>query len=260
MAGHDGTVRVAYTSSATHGRHLRGVDDTHAHLNMPATFVFARGLETSDPASRSSRRTGRRGKVATQLFPTPDPSTFTAPNLQYFMDSPTEVPTSSLRPFGCPVRDRKHPPVPRVDALSPSPSTSDELARGVEELVREDMAVFGEIPVFDAGAYTFVPTTGRGSRATAWSTATPPRLDDLASEPRRRPPRRHNSHEFFHAWNVERIRPRCVEPFDFDARKHVGRAAARRGIHRSTTVRLPPERAQEIRPRRVLTHSAAAGG
>ena len=24
------------------------------------------------------------------------------------------------------------------------------------------------------------------------------------------------SHEFFHAWNVERIRPRSLEPFDFD--------------------------------------------
>ena len=23
------------------------------------------------------------------------------------------------------------------------------------------------------------------------------------------------SHEFFHAWNVERIRPRSLEPFDF---------------------------------------------
>ena len=34
------------------------------------------------------------------------------------------------------------------------------------------------------------------------------------------------SHEFFHAWNVERIRPNSLEPFDFETIYLFGQIAA----------------------------------
>ena len=42
--GHNGTVRVVYKIFGDHadGTYM-GVDTTHAHLNMPATFMWARG-------------------------------------------------------------------------------------------------------------------------------------------------------------------------------------------------------------------------
>jgi hypothetical protein len=46
VAGHDGTVTVTYTlfGDRADGTYA-GIDLTHAHLNMPATFMWARGLE-----------------------------------------------------------------------------------------------------------------------------------------------------------------------------------------------------------------------
>ena len=46
VAGHDGTVRMEYTlfGDRVDGTYA-AIDNTHAHLNMPATFMWARGLE-----------------------------------------------------------------------------------------------------------------------------------------------------------------------------------------------------------------------
>ncbi|HEU4451511.1 MAG TPA: hypothetical protein VFR81_00585, partial [Longimicrobium sp.] len=45
VAGHDGTVRVTYTLYAdrTDGTYT-AFDGTHAHMNIPATFMWARGM------------------------------------------------------------------------------------------------------------------------------------------------------------------------------------------------------------------------
>src|SRR6516164_9220121 len=82
VAGHDGTVRLIYKvfGDLADGTYL-AVDTTHAHMNMPATFMFDR-----DHQDRAIRVTftpprGAPWKVGTQLYPTNDPMTFTAPNL-----------------------------------------------------------------------------------------------------------------------------------------------------------------------------------
>ena len=45
VTGTDGTVRVLYKVYGDHvdGTYL-GVDDDHAHMNMPATLMWARGI------------------------------------------------------------------------------------------------------------------------------------------------------------------------------------------------------------------------
>src|SRR5690242_15803448 len=47
VSGHDGSVRVVYRIFGDYadGTYM-AVDTTHAHLNMPATFLWAIGLET----------------------------------------------------------------------------------------------------------------------------------------------------------------------------------------------------------------------
>ena len=68
VAGHDGTVVFSYTLYADHADGTySGIDLTHAHLNIPATFAWARGLHdrpvvvTFQPPPESNWR------VATQL-------------------------------------------------------------------------------------------------------------------------------------------------------------------------------------------------
>jgi len=92
VTGHDGTVRIAYNVYGDHvdGTYL-GVDLQHAHLNMPATFMWARGMDDRPSRITFTPPAALHWKVATQLYTTTDPWTFTAPNLQYMFDSPTEL-------------------------------------------------------------------------------------------------------------------------------------------------------------------------
>jgi predicted metalloprotease with PDZ domain len=92
----------------------------------------------------------------------------------------------------------------------------DQYAAGVEKIVNEAAAVYGEFPDFETGTYTFlgdyVPWGGGDGMEHRNSTvvAAPVSIKGAAGRVLGTV-----SHEFFHAWNVERIRPRSLEPFDF---------------------------------------------
>ena len=74
VRGHDGTVRFVYKvyGDRVDGTYL-GIDSTHAHINMPAALVWARGLEGRPAQVRFERPTGSMWQVATQLYPSDDP-------------------------------------------------------------------------------------------------------------------------------------------------------------------------------------------
>ena len=81
------------------------------------------------------------------------------------------------------------------------------------------MPIFGELPRFDSGTYTFL------SDYLPWASGDgmEHRNSTVLSSPGalRNPAQRPGilgtvAHEFFHAWNMERIRSRAIEPFDFD--------------------------------------------
>src|SRR5581483_1078389 len=94
---HRGEVTVTYTLFADYASGTySGIDNTHAHLNMPATFMWARGFDKA-PVRITFRPAVSDWKVATQLVPTNDRYTFTAPDFQYFMDSITELSNFRLR-------------------------------------------------------------------------------------------------------------------------------------------------------------------
>jgi predicted metalloprotease with PDZ domain len=214
---HGRTVAVSYRvfGDRVDGTYL-GVDATHAHINMPAALVWAVGLDRQPIEVRFEPPPGSNWRVATQLFPGADEHTFTAPNLQYLMDSPSEVGTFDLRSFTVP--DGTRMPTFRVAVHhSGDGSELDAFARDVEKIVREARNIYGEFAPYDGGTYTFLAdylpqanmdgmehrnstvltasASIRGSRADL--------LDTVA-------------HEFFHSWNVERIRPRSLEPFNLD--------------------------------------------
>ena len=76
VAGHDGTVTVTYTLYADRaGGTYSGIDLTHAHLNMPATFMWARGFDDR-PIMVMFNPADESWKVATQLAPTHSPYVF----------------------------------------------------------------------------------------------------------------------------------------------------------------------------------------
>ena len=212
---HDGTVNVTYTLFANRGGGTYAqIDETHAHLNIPATFMFAPSLkETPIQVTFNPRKDW---KVATQLKPMFD-NTYYAPNLQYFMDSPTELSNHQVRTFEVESNGKKQK-VHFVLHHNGTEAELDEYFKGVKEVVLQQKAVFDELPNFDYGEYFFlacyVPNAsgdGMEHRNSTILTSTRSLANGGMTQ---------NigtvSHEFFHAWNVERIRPQSLEPFDFE--------------------------------------------
>ena len=216
VPSHSGAVRVTYRifGDRIDGTYL-AVDSTLAHINLPAAVMWARGLEERPATLTFSVPTGSNWRVATQLMPGPDAFTFTAPNLQYLMDSPTEVSAHAVRTVtppgvnGATFRLAVH--------HTGTDAELDAFAGDVQRIVAEARHVFGEYAAFDAGTYTFIAdylpwASGDGMEhrnstiLTSGSSIRSNRIGLLDTV----------SHEFFHSWNVERIRPRSLEPFNFD--------------------------------------------
>lgn len=220
VAGHDGTVRIVYKIFGDHANGTYfGVDTTHAHLQMPAAFMWATGHENQPMRITFVTPPGSNWKIGTQLFPTSDSRTFTAPNLQYFMDSPTELADFLTSAFTVPNGDQTPTNIRLVVHSDGSQADVDDLAKMVERLVREHMAVFGEFPKYEPGHYTFlldyVPWgAGDGMEHRNSTSISSPGLS-LKTPEGRRQALGTISHEFFHNWNIERIRPVGLEPFDF---------------------------------------------
>src|SRR5260221_7969846 len=90
------TVQYKVFGDRVDGTYL-GIDETHAHINMPAAIMWARGLEERPATVSLTPPPNVRWTVATQLHPLlgvdrtdREAGFFAADNLQYLMDSPIE--------------------------------------------------------------------------------------------------------------------------------------------------------------------------
>ena len=211
--GHDGTIKVSYTLFANRGDGTYAqIDETHAHLNIPATFMYAPSLANDEMEVTFNVRDDLNWKVATQLKHK-QKNTYYAKNLQYFMDSPTEISNHRVRSF-----DVDGQTINFVLHHNGTDAELDAYFKKVKKVVLEQKAVFGELPKFDYNNYYFLAcyipnASGDGMEHRNSTIVTSAR--SLANGGMKR-----NigtvSHEFFHAWNVERIRPQSLEPFNFE--------------------------------------------
>ena len=217
VIGHDGLINISYTLFANRGDGTYSqVDETHAHLNIPATFMYAPALNERKIKVDFKVRKDLGWKVATQL-PLVSGTTYSAPNLYYFMDSPTEISNHSVREFEVEDNGKKQ----KIRFVLHHNGTDEELDayfENVKKTVLAERDVYGELPEFDYGTYTFlacyIPNAsgdGMEHRNSTILTSTRSLAEGGMSG---------NigtvSHEFFHAWNVERIRPKSLEPFNFE--------------------------------------------
>ncbi|HWF86207.1 MAG TPA: hypothetical protein VG222_15215, partial [Vicinamibacterales bacterium] len=211
VAGFGGSVTVKYKiyGDRVDGTYL-AVDETHAHINMPAVIMWAHGLDERPAVVTFEEPAGMHWRVATQLHG--DQLEFTAPNLQYLMDSPAEFGPEVIREFTVGPRSFRF-----AVHHTGTDAELDAYVKDVEKIVREEGAIYGEFPEYEPGNYTFLAdylpyASGDGMEHRNSTVMTAPgtirdqrdRLLDTVA------------HEFFHGWNVERIRPKGLEPFDFD--------------------------------------------
>jgi predicted metalloprotease with PDZ domain len=205
------TVRYKVFGDRIDGTYL-AIDPTHAHINMPAAIMWARGFDEAAISVTFEPPRGAEWQVATQLHPGATAHEFTAPNLQYLMDSPSEFGPIAIRQFtidGHAIRFAVH--------HTGTSRELDSFVKDVEKVVRQEERVFGELPSYEPGNYTFIADylpyaygdgmEHRNSTVITSSRSLREDRDDLLDTV---------AHEFFHGWNVERIRPRSLEPFDFE--------------------------------------------
>ena len=211
VTGHGGSVSVKYKiyGDTVDGTYL-AIDATHAHVNMPAAIMWGRGLDDRPVSLTFEQPSGARWQVATQLHGSG--LQFTAPNFQYLMDSPVEFGAIAIRTFTTGSRTFRF-----AVHQTGTDEDLDGFVNDVAKIVRQEGAVFGEYPPYEPGSYTFLAdylpwAKGDGMEHRNSTVMTAPgaiassrlRLLDTVA------------HEFFHGWNVERIRPQGLEPFDFD--------------------------------------------
>ncbi|MCR1025204.1 PDZ domain-containing protein [Cellulophaga baltica] len=218
ISGHDGTVNISYTLFADRadGTYSQ-IDETHAHLNIPATFMYAPEFSERKINVNFQPREDLNWKIATQL-PLVSNTTYSADNLQYFMDSPTELSNFGMREFEVTEADGKKKNIRFVLHHNGTDAELDTYFEKIKKTVLAEKAVFGELADFDYGTYTFLAcyipnASGDGMEHRNSTILTNTRsLADGGMEKNMGTV----SHEFFHSWNVERIRPKSLEPFNFE--------------------------------------------
>jgi predicted metalloprotease with PDZ domain len=214
---HDGYVRVDYILYANHpdGTYA-GIDASSIHLNMPAAFMWVKGLDQTPIDIKFNIPEGKKWTIATQLKSTGDPSLFTAPGLQYFMDCPTKIGDLVWKEWtltntgGKPYRFR----------LALEAKTNDSLATAfankIKRITQEAQQVFGEVPDYDYGTYTFIASINPYVKGDGMEHRNSTMISLPVEFTGENWLLEVFSHEFFHCWNVERIRPKTIEPFNFE--------------------------------------------
>ncbi|HLG14995.1 MAG TPA: PDZ domain-containing protein [Blastocatellia bacterium] len=173
-------------------------------------FLMAEGHRASPSQVRFKLPEG--WKFVSALKETGDPMTFTAPDYDTLVDSPTEMGNFDVTRFE--VEGKPH-----YFVATPAGAFSKEKAAGFAEMLAKvasaQSAVFGGLP-YDKYVYFYFfmrPESNAGgalehlnshvSFAPPMSFVTPQMLIGTAS------------HEFFHLWNVKRIRPVEMWPYDY---------------------------------------------
>ncbi|WP_448550243.1 M61 family metallopeptidase [Thalassotalea fusca] len=218
VSGHDGEVTITYTlfGDRADGTYTQ-IDRTHAHMNIPASFMWATGLE-QDPITIKFQPFDSKWKVATQLPKGKGRYEFTAPNLAYFMDSPIELSDHDVRSWQVTSPDQKSYTINLAvhhDGISEDVDKYADMAKAV---VDEQIKLYGSAPSFDYGEYTFIacylPHVNNDGMEHRNSTIL---TKSMSLDEAEYSQLSTLSHEFFHAWNVERIRPQDLEPFNFSS-------------------------------------------
>jgi len=214
---HGDAVKISYTlfGNWTDGTYT-GIDPSHAHLNMPATFIWVIGQDKRPIRFQFNDLDKYGWKIATQLK-NEGAGIYSAPNMQYMMDSPTELSAYKINSWDVD-NNGKQEKINLAIHSDDDQAVIDAFAKQIQRMVLEEKAVFGELPAYDYGEYTFLddvyPTNSGDGMEHRNSTCIVHPAEKVSGNELRLIST--YSHEYFHSWNVKRIRPKTLEPFNFE--------------------------------------------
>lgn len=206
-------VKLAYRLYANEPSVRTNVADAdHACVIPAATFMYVAGhLEL--PATVTVQLPPTWTRVSTALPAVPgQANTFRAADFDELYDSPFEL--GSHREFSFVASGVKH----RV-AMAGAGFNADtaKLKVDMKAVCEQAAKVFGELPVKDQ--YLFIVhhyTQGSGGLEHKNSTVLDVSRTTYDTEPAYRGFLELVAHEYFHLWNVKRLRPAALGPFDYD--------------------------------------------
>jgi len=178
------------------------VDDRHAFLNLAEVLMYVpnRRPEATEVVFDDLPE---GWKIATELAAGPEANSFAAPSYDALVDAPVEM--GNFREASFDVNGAHY----RM-TLDTTPIDSETLESNLRKIVRYETTLMGGAPfkeylfIFHIGPYGDV---GGGGMEHANSTAIAVSSVPLATSI--------GAHEFFHVWNVKRIRPQTLEPVDY---------------------------------------------
>ena len=184
------------------------LDATHGYFNPAALCFFIPGYEHC-PIEITIVPPDPSWKVTTPL-PEISPQTFLAADFDTLVDSPFEIGSQQIYDFT--VLDKPHQLVIWGEGnLDPQVAIDD-----IKKIVEVEAKIFGGLPYEE---YIFLlhlsPSGGGGLEHKNCCSLLYPRFSFQSGE-------KHNrfmqlvAHEFFHLWNVKRIRPAALEKFDYE--------------------------------------------
>ncbi|NBO67034.1 MAG: M61 family peptidase, partial [Acidobacteria bacterium] len=197
--------RVYANELATQTSHL---DADHGYFNGSSIFMYVPGAKERPHRLKFEPPAGWQVTTPLGLAPSAD-GYFTAPNYDVLIDSPTEIGTHRVLTFT--VRGKTH----RVSIYGPFAFDEQRLTGDLARIVEECAKLFGGLP-YDH--YLFLvavqPGIGGGTEHlnSNISMVSP---EAFTSEAGYRRFLGLESHEFFHTWNVKRLRPEALGPFDY---------------------------------------------
>lgn len=183
------------------------LNDEHAFWNNTATLFFVKG-HLNIPATVKVVPYGN-WKVATGLPPVAgQENTFRAENFDILYDAPFEV--SDFKEFKFEVLGKPH----RFVISGDGNYDLAKLAADTAKICEASHKMFGE---FDFNDYTFIVNL-RGGGGLEHLNSTALQINRFGFKPDARYKGFLSliAHEYFHAWNVKRIRPDALGPFDYE--------------------------------------------
>jgi predicted metalloprotease with PDZ domain len=181
------------------------LDDTHGFWNGACIFLYVDSLRT-EPAHVHVR--APESWHATTALPNSG-DVFVANDYDELVDSPFEVGTHEIVSFTA--QGRPH----RLAIWGRADKPREELTTDFTRIIDQAAALFGGVPYDD---YTFLLLCAPG----AFGGLEHAKSCTLLSSPFTFAPRKKYeeflelvSHEFFHLWNVKRIHPDALGPFDY---------------------------------------------
>ena len=188
------------------------LDDTHGYLNGATMFLYADALKNR-PVTVTINPYKDWKKVATSLKPAGTaPFTYEAPDYDILVDSPIEIGNHATLSFTA-------TGVPHTVAMysnGPLEYDANRLTADYKRICEAAATVVGEHPCTD---YTFLvhhTAQGGGGLEHLSSTTLQTNRTAYATETSYKGFLTLVAHEYFHLWNVKRIRPVALGPFDYE--------------------------------------------